>query len=196
MKVITAASVHDALASLVPQLASVLPDDILAGLIAAREVETGDRARIVLDQLVENARIAKQDKVPICQDTGTVWVCLEVGPDVLVPGNVLSRVNEAVAFAYEHARLRKSVVRDALFDRANTGDNTPAFCEIHTTEELGAARLHVMLKGGGSDNASRVVMLTPSAGAQGIIDTVLQCVREKAACVPSFNRRRGDWCYF
>ena len=186
MKVITAASVHDALASLVPQLASVLPDDILAGLIAAREVETGDRARIVLDQLVENARIAKQDKVPICQDTGTVWVCLEVGPDVLVPGNVLSRVNEAVAFAYEHARLRKSVVRDALFDRANTGDNTPAFCEIHTTEELGAARLHVMLKGGGSDNASRVVMLTPSAGAQGIIDTVLQCVREKAAnaCPP------------
>ena len=167
MKVITAASVHDALASLVPQLASVLPDDILAGLIAAREVETGDRARIVLDQLVENARIAKQDKVPICQDTGTVWVCLEVGPDVLIPGNVLSRVNEAVAFAYEHARLRKSVVRDALFDRANTGDNTPAFCEIHTTEELGAARLHVMLKGGGSDNASRVVMLTPSAGAQG-----------------------------
>lgn len=186
MKVITAASVHDALASLVPQLASVLPDDILAGLIAAREVETGDRARIVLDQLVENARIAKQDKVPICQDTGTVWVCLEVGPDVLVPGNVLSRVNEAVAFTYEHARLRKSVVRDALFDRANTGDNTPAFCEIHTTEELGAARLHVMLKGGGSDNASRVVMLTPSAGAQGIIDTVLQCVREKAAnaCPP------------
>ena len=62
MKVITAASVHDALASLVPQLASVLPDDILAGLIAAREVETGDRARIVLDQLVENARIAKQDR--------------------------------------------------------------------------------------------------------------------------------------
>ena len=186
MKVITAASVHDALASLVPQLASVLPDDILAGLIAAREVETGDRAHIVLDQLVENVRIAKQDKVPICQDTGTVWVCLEVGPDVLVPGNVLSRVNEAVAFAYEHARLRKSVVRDALFDRANTGDNTPAFCEIHTTEELGAARLHVMLKGGGSDNASRVVMLTPSAGAQGIIDTVLQCVREKAAnaCPP------------
>ena len=97
-----------------------------------------------------------------------------------------SRVNEAVAFAYEHARLRKSVVRDALFDRANTGDNTPAFCEIHTTEELGVARLHVMLKGGGSDNASRVVMLTPSAGAQGIIDTVLQCVREKAAnaCPP------------
>lgn len=186
MKVVTAASVHDALASLIPQLASVLPDDILAGLIAAREVETGQRARIVLDQLVENARIAAQDKVPICQDTGTVWVCLEVGPDVLVPGDVLSRVNEAVAWAYDSAHLRKSVVKNALFDRANTGDNTPAFCEIHCVEELGVARLHVMLKGGGSDNASRVVMLTPSAGKQGIIDTVLQCVREKAAnaCPP------------
>lgn len=186
MKVVTAASVHDALASLIPQLASVLPDDILAGLMAAREVETGDRARIVLDQLVENARIAASDKVPICQDTGTVWVCLEVGPDVLVPGDVLSRVNEAVAWAYESAHLRKSVVKNALFDRANTGDNTPAFCEIHCVDEPGVARLHVMLKGGGSDNASRVVMLVPSAGKQGIIDTVLQCVREKAAnaCPP------------
>lgn len=186
MKVVTAASVHDALASLIPQLASVLPDDILAGLMAAREVETGDRARIVLDQLVENARIAASDKVPICQDTGTVWVCLEVGPDVLVPGDVLSRVNEAVAWAYESAHLRKSVVKNALFDRANTGDNTPAFCEIHCVDEPGVARLHVMLKGGGSDNASRVVMLVPSAGKQGVIDTVLQCVREKAAnaCPP------------
>ena len=186
MKVVTAASVHDALASLIPQLASVLPDDILAGLIAAREVETGQRARIVLDQLVENACIAAQDKVPICQDTGTVWVCLEIGPDVLVSGDVLSRVNEAVAWAYDSAHLRKSVVKNALFDRANTGDNTPAFCEIHCVEERGVARLHVMLKGGGSDNASRVVMLTPSAGKQGIIDTVLQCVREKAAnaCPP------------
>lgn len=186
MKVVTAASVHDALASLIPQLASVLPDDILAGLMAAREVETGDRARIVLDQLVENARIAASDKVPICQDTGTVWVCLEVGPDVLVPGDVLSRVNEAVAWAYESAHLRKSVVKNALFDRANTGDNTPAFCEIHCVDEPGVARLHVMLKGGGSDNASRVVMLVPSAGKQGIVDTVLQCVREKAAnaCPP------------
>lgn len=186
MKVVTAASVHDALASLIPQLASVLPDDILAGLMAAREVETGDRARIVLDQLVENARIAASDKVPICQDTGTVWVCLEVGPDVLVPGDVLSRVNEAVAWAYESAHLRKSVVKNALFDRANTGDNTPAFCEIHCVDEPGVSRLHVMLKGGGSDNASRVVMLVPSAGKQGIIDTVLQCVREKAAnaCPP------------
>lgn len=186
MKVVTSASVYNALALLIPKLASQLPDDILAGLMTAREVETGDRARIVLDQLIENARIAAQDHVPICQDTGTVWVCLEVGNDVLVPGDVLSRVNEAVAQSYENARLRKSVVKDALLNRENSGDNTPAFCEIHCVDEPGVARLHVMLKGGGSDNASRVVMLTPSAGKQGIIDTVLQCVREKAAnaCPP------------
>lgn len=70
------------------------------------------------------------DCVPICQDTGTVWVCLEAGPDVLVPGNVFSRVNDAVAKSYIDARLRKSVVKDALFDRGNTQDNTPAFCEV------------------------------------------------------------------
>lgn len=186
MIMVTPASVHDTLASLIPKLATVLPDDILAGLMAAREVETGQRARIVLDQLVENARIAQEDKVPLCQDTGTVWVCLEVGPDVLVPGDVFSQVDQAVAQAYDQARLRKSVVVDALCNRANTNDNTPAFCEIHPVDEPGVARLHVMLKGGGSDNASRVVMLTPSAGKQGIIDAVLACVHEKAAnaCPP------------
>lgn len=186
MLAVTPASVASALASLIPRLASVLPDDVLAGLMTAREGETSDRARVVLDQLVENASIAATDSVPICQDTGTVWVCLEVGPDVLVPGNVFSSVNDAVAQAYDQARLRKSLVKDALFDRDNTGDNTPAFCEIHCVDEPGVARLHVMLKGGGSDNASRVVMLTPSAGKQGVIDTVLACVREKAAnaCPP------------
>lgn len=186
MLAVTPASVASALASLIPRLASVLPDDVLAGLMTVREGETSDRARVVLDQLVENASIAATDSVPICQDTGTVWVCLEVGPDVLVPGNVFSSVNDAVAQAYDQARLRKSLVKDALFDRDNTGDNTPAFCEIHCVDEPGVARLHVMLKGGGSDNASRVVMLTPSAGKQGVIDTVLACVREKAAnaCPP------------
>lgn len=186
MKTVSPRALHDALLEAIPRLATTLPDDILAGLMAARETETGERARVVLDQLVENARIAQADAVPICQDTGTVWVCLEVGPDVAVPGNVFSQVNDAVATAYIDARLRKSVVKDALFDRANTENNTPAFCEIHFVDEPGVARLHVMLKGGGSDNASRVVMLTPSAGKQGIIDTVLACVREKAAnaCPP------------
>lgn len=186
MKTITAHDVSDALEQAIPRLATTLPDDVLAGLMAARESETGQRARIVLDQLVENAAIASEDAVPICQDTGTVWVCLEIGPDVSVTGDVLSEVDVAVARAYTEARLRKSLVADALFDRTNTNDNTPAFSEVRFVDEAGAARLHVMLKGGGSDNASRVVMLTPGAGREGVVDTVLACVREKAAnaCPP------------
>lgn len=186
MKTVTPREVSKALISAIPRIATTLPDDVLAGLVEAREKETGARARFVLDQLVDNARIANEDAVPICQDTGTVWVCLEVGPDVFVPGDVFSEVDFAVAHTYEHARLRKSVVVDALFDRTNTQDNTPAFCEIHPVSEAGVCRLHVMLKGGGSDNASRVVMLTPSAGKDGVVETVLSCVREKAAnaCPP------------
>ncbi len=167
------------------ELAFELPADIEAELVAACKRETSPRAAEALRLLVENARIAREDRVAICQDTGSVWVCLEVGPDVMVSGNVLDDVDEAVAFAYTNGRLRKSLVRDALFDRANTQDNTPAFAEIHTSQKPGA-RLHIMCKGGGSDNASRVVMLTPSAGRKGVIETVISCVREKAAnaCPP------------
>ena len=152
----------DAVAAVVlealPRLAFELPDDILAGLLRAYEEEGSERARGALRLLVENARIAREDRVAICQDTGSVWVCLEIGPDVCVSGDVMDGVNDAVATAYTEGNLRKSLVRDALFDRANTGDNTPAFCEIRTCDQPGA-RVHIMCKGGGSDNASRVVML-------------------------------------
>ena len=105
---------------------------------------------------------------------------------MLVPADVFSLVDDAVARAYDQARLRKSVVRDALVDRTNTGDNTPAFCDIHPVAEPGVARLSVMLKGGGSDNASRVVMLAPGAGRAAIVEEVVRCVREKGAnaCPP------------
>lgn len=169
----------------VPRLACDLPADVACSLRTACDLEAHERGGMVLDQLVSNAAIASEDRVPLCQDTGTVWVSLELGPDVLVSGDVFDEVDDAVARAYGEACLRKSVVRDALFDRANTQDNTPAFCEIHPNAEPGA-RLHIMLKGGGSDNASRVVMLVPGAGRQGVIDAVLACVREKGAnaCPP------------
>ncbi len=170
----------------IPTLACVLPDDVLTSLTQALQTETSSRGKLVLSQLLENAEIAAQDRVPLCQDTGTVWVSLEIGSDIAVTGEVFSQVNDAVAQAYEEARLRKSVVRDALFDRTNTTNNTPAFCDIHPHDEPGVARCHIMLKGGGSDNASRVVMLTPGAGKQAIVDEVLACVREKGpnACPP------------
>ena len=102
-----------------------------------------------------------------------------------MPGSVFSLVDDAVARAYRDGRLRMSVVCDAVLDRTNTGDNTPAFCEVKLVPGSGAV-LHVLLKGGGSDNASRVVMLPPGAGRAGIVDVVTGCVREKAAnaCPP------------
>lgn len=139
----------------------------------------------ILEDILENDRIAQTADVPLCQDTGSVWVLLEAGPDVLVPGNVFSGVDDAVKDAYQAGGLRMSMVHDALMDRSNTNTNTPAFTEIRTSDEPGC-RLHVMLKGGGSDNASRVVMLAPGAGREGVQRVVMDTVREKAAnaCPP------------
>ncbi len=159
--------------------------DVLDGFKEARNNETHPRGCAVLDQLLENAAIGDTDNVPICQDTGTTWVRLEVGRALSVPGDILDGVNDAVERAYTEGRLRMSVLRDALFDRTNTGTNTPAFSEIAFVDGA-EATLHVMLKGGGSDNASRVVMLSPGAGAAGVRQVVLDAVREKAAnaCPP------------
>lgn len=185
MKTITREIVEQTVRNALPDLAFDVPGDVLAGLERALEIEEDPRASEALRLLVENARIASEDRVAICQDTGSVWICLEAGPDVAVAGDALSGANDAVAAVYTDCRLRKSLVRDALFDRANTGDNTPAFCEVSLVDKPGA-RLHIMCKGGGSDNASRVVMLTPSAGREGVVEAVLACVREKAAnaCPP------------
>lgn len=182
---LTADAVADAVYDAICRCAVELRPDVLRGIEEARERATEPRAQAVLGHLVENARIGAADRVPICQDTGTVWVRLEVGEDLMVPGSILSGVDDAVARAYTDARLRMSVLRDALIDRTNTQANTPAFKEIAFKPGCGAT-LHVLLKGGGSDNASRVVMLAPGAGWEGVKETVLACVREKAAnaCPP------------
>ena len=181
-----AEAVGEAVYDAIRQCAVTLRPDFRKAVEAAREEAAPEsREAGVLDRILENARIGATDGVPICQDTGSVWVCLEVGESLAVPGNIFSRVNDAVARAYTDGRLRMSLVRDALFDRANTGDNTPAFCELKLVPGA-SATLHVLLKGGGSDNASRVVMLPPGAGADGVRRVVLDCVREKAAnaCPP------------
>ena len=146
-----------------------------------------DRASDTLDQLVQNAHIAHTQKVPLCQDTGYVWVLLKVGGGISVPAQVFSLVDAAVARAYEQAHLRKSLVHDALGNRTNTGDNTPAFCEVEfVSSEVPYARLSVMLKGGGTDNASQLIMLPPSEGIKGVCHAVLDAVQEKgaSACPP------------
>ena len=182
---VQASHVAELVEKTIPSLAFDLPPDVVRALHQARGEESNQRACVVLDHLIENATIAAQDKVPLCQDTGSVWVCLEIGPDVSIRGDVFSLVNDAVARAYAQSGLRMSIVSDPLFMRENTGDNTPAFCELCMSEQPGA-RLHIMLKGGGSDNASSLHMLLPAAGKQAVIDRILDCVAEKAAnaCAP------------
>ena len=186
MMTVTAEAVARAVEAAIPQLACALPADVEAALESARARECDARGACALETLCSNARLAREEGLPLCQDTGTVRVRLEIGPDVCAAGDVFSQVDAAIARAYAGAGLRASVVRDALFARANTGDNTPAFCRIVPVREPGCARLRVMLKGGGSDNACRVVMLPPSAGRAGVVREVLSLVREKAAnaCPP------------
>jgi fumarate hydratase subunit alpha len=185
--VLSSATIAEAVRSAIPLAADSLRDDVLASMRAAAERERSARGRSVLAQLIENAEIAAGDHVPLCQDTGTVWVRIELGEDECVCGDLQAAIDAAVADAYRDARLRMSVVADALLDRTNTRDNTPAFVDVALGARPGAgARVHVMLKGGGSDNASRVEMLAPGAGWEGIKRVVLETVEAKAAgaCPP------------
>lgn len=180
-----ACAIADAVKSAVAEAAVTLRPDVAASLRAAVDVEPSDRGRRVLAQLLENARIASADRVPLCQDTGTVWVWIELGEGECIPEGLQDAVNGAVAAAYRENGLRMSVVHDALLDRSNTGDNTPAFLDVTARSGPGAT-VHVMLKGGGSDNASSLMMLDPSAGEDGIVDAVVRAVEAKAtgACPP------------
>ena len=169
----------------IPLAATRLRDDARSAIETAIESESSERGRDILGQLLENDSMAREDSVPICQDTGTVWVWVELGTEECLQGDVHSAVNSAVADAYSAAGLRMSVARNALSDRSNTGDNTPAFLDVSQRSGRGA-KVHVMLKGGGSDNASAMTMLDPSLGLDGVREFVLQTVIAKAtgACPP------------
>lgn len=183
--VVTAGDIADAVERAIPLAACSLRADVDLALRAAVSHERSERGRAVLSQLVENARIAAADSVPICQDTGTVWVRIELGAEETLTGDVPAAVDAAVARAYRSAGLRMSLARDALLDRTNTGDNTPAFVDVAWRPGTGAT-VHVMLKGGGSDNASRIEMLAPGEGLRGVERVVLETVLSKAtgACPP------------
>ena len=169
----------------VGEAAVTLRADVHAALVFAASSEESERGRAVLEQLLENAEIAAADRVPLCQDTGSAWVRLTLGVDEPQPANLQAVVNDAVAGAYRDFGLRMSMVADALFDRTNTGDNTPAILEVALRPGTGA-EIDVMLKGGGSDNASALTMLSPSAGPEGVRAFVLETVAAKAtgACPP------------
>jgi len=162
-----------------------LGEDVLQAFDRAMEKEESPLGVEILKELKENARIAREEKVPICQDTGFAVVFVELGQDVhLTGGGLKEAIFEGVRQGYREGYLRKSICHP--FTRANTGDNTPAI--IHTEVVPGEnVKLTVAPKGGGSENMSRVMMLTPSDGKEGIKRYVVQRVEESGSnpCPPT-----------
>ncbi len=159
-----------------------LPDDVYQAIKAALDKEQSPIGREILSQLIENADIARTEHIPICQDTGTAVVWVELGQDVHVEGGFLiDAINEGVRQGYVEGYLRKSIVADPL-RRKNTGDNTPA--HVHVELVPGEVfRVTVLPKGGGSENMGRLAMLTPADGVDGVKKFVLDAV-EKASANP------------
>ncbi len=154
-----------------------LPEDVRQAIGTALEKEDGSIARGILQQLVENEKMASEKEVPICQDTGMACVFLEVGQDVhLTGGNLYDAVHEGVRQGYTEGYLRKSVERDPV-RRGNTGDNTPAMI---TTDIVPGDRIRITVapKGFGSENMGALKMLKPSAGLEGIKDFILETVEQ------------------
>lgn len=172
--VVPAREITDVVSRLVQQANRELPPDIQSALAAAREREGTARAQAILDILAENLRVARTTGLPICQDTGIDVVFVEFGQGVHVDGDLVGAINAGVAEATRAGFLRSSVC-DPL-TRRNTGDNTPAvvLTELVPGDTL---TLSVLPKGCGSENMSGLVMLPPSAGEEGVVRTVVECVR-------------------
>lgn len=162
-----------------------LTEDMDAALNKAAEDEKAPLGKQILNQLQENLEIAANDMIPICQDTGMAVVFAEVGQEVMIEGGLLTdAINEGVRQGYKEGYLRKSVVKDPLI-RENTKDNTPAV--IHYNIVAGdKIKITVAPKGFGSENMSRVFMLKPADGIEGVKNAILTAVRDAGpnACPP------------
>lgn len=154
-----------------------LPADIFEALVKAQENEASPLGQNILDTILENAKIARERKMPLCQDTGMVVVFAEVGQDVHIEGGLLSdAVDQGVREAYQEGYFRMSVVGDPI-ERVNTKDNTPAV--LHVSLVAGdTLRLIIAPKGFGSENMSALKMLKPAEGVQGVKDFVVKAVSE------------------
>lgn len=162
----------------------VLPDDVRRCIAECREREDWLPAKETLGQIIENYQIAEREGLPICQDTGVACVFVELGQDVRIIGDLNEAINEGVRLGYREGYLRASVVADPL-KRENTGDNTPAmiYYDIVTGDSV---KITVAPKGFGSENMSRMAMLHPSDGIEGVKAFVLKAVEDAGAnpCPP------------
>ncbi len=186
MREIDAQEVTKTVSQLFQEACHYLPEDVLTSLKQAREAEESAVGRDVLDRILDNAEVSAKEKIPLCQDTGTAVVFLELGQDAhIAGGDLCTAINEGVRQGYTEGYLRKSMVRQPYSSRVNTKDNTPAV--IHTDIVPGdRLKIAVMPKGGGAENMARLAMLPPARGRQGVIDFVVNAVDEAGSnpCPP------------
>ena len=181
---ISAAAITDAVEALCIEANTQLPADVKAALDKAEANEPWPLAKETLGLLQQNLCVAADKDLPICQDTGMACVFIELGQDAHINGDLTDAVNEGVRRGYEKAYLRKSITADPL-QRVNTGDNTPAFLTVHLVPGSGC-KITVAPKGAGSENMSRLAMLKPADGVEGVKKFVLDTVEQAGAnpCPP------------
>lgn len=186
MRVIHTDKVRDLVEDLLIRAEADLPRDVRKALEKALASEKSEAGRMVLEEILENERIASEERIPLCQDCGLPVLFIEVGQEVLFEGpGLISAVNEGVRLATAKAFLRRMVVRDPLYGRENTGDNTPAVVhlEIVDGENVGVVAIP---RGMGSENASSLAMLRPTDGENEVMRFVLETVDRLGAnaCPP------------
>ncbi len=184
MRTISKTEITDAVAGLCVSANRVLPDDVKTRLEHCAQREPWPPAKDMLLKLKENYIMAERENMPVCQDTGMACVFVELGADAHIDGGLAEAVDEGVRRGYTEGYLRKSIVEDPLL-RVNTGDNTPAVLYVELVPGDGV-KLTVAPKGCGSENKSRVKMLEPADGADGVIKFVLETVERAGAssCPP------------
>lgn len=186
MREIEATKITEAVKKLVVDANYYIGEDVAQSIKDALKTETSPTAREILDIILENHRISRDEQMPICQDTGVAVFFIELGQDVhIVGGNYEDAINEGVKQGYTEGYLRKSLVGDPVIERKNTGDNTPAV--IHTRIVPGD-KMYIIAapKGGGSENMSEVQMMKAADGIEGVKDFVVERVRKSGGnpCPP------------
>lgn len=177
MRTICVEEITDAIKKLCIDSNYNLSNDVYEALSNAKKEETWDLANDILDKIMINSEVAKNEKMPMCQDTGITCVFMEIGQDVhIVGGNLEEAINEGIRRGYEEGYLRKSVVKDPI-NRVNIKDNTPGiiYYDIVPGDKV---KITVAPKGFGSENMSQIKMLKPSDGLQGVKDFIIKVVRE------------------
>ncbi len=176
MRELQASVITDAVEKLCMDAAYNLPEDVKKALSDMQEKEGSEIGKYILGQVCENYKIAAEDEVALCQDTGTALFIIEMGQELVITGGgLVDAINEGVRRGYTNGYLRKSMVAEPIFERVNTKDNTPAVIHYEIVEGDGM-KITLLPKGGGAENCSAVKMLRPADGLQGVMDFVVETV--------------------